>query len=70
MTPQLFRERLRSAIDSNDSTWPELAMKSGYSVSYLQRLTQGDRCNPTIACVNALAETLNVKPSWLLGFDQ
>lgn len=70
MTPQLFRERLRDAIDRHDSTWPELAMKSGYSVSYLQRLVRGDKNNPTIACVNVLAETLNVKPSWLLGFDQ
>lgn len=70
MTPHLFRERLRQAIDAHESTWPELAMRSGYSVSYLQRLTQGDKANPTIACVAALAETLDVKPSWLLGFDQ
>ena len=69
MKPTLFSKRLQSAIDANGLTWPELANKSGYSVSYLQRLTTGDRCNPTIACVAALAQTLDVAPSWLLGIE-
>lgn len=69
MTPELFRERLQAAIDSQDMTWPELAAKSGYSVSYLRRLVQGHRCNPTLSCVAALAETLQVPPARLLGVD-
>jgi transcriptional regulator with XRE-family HTH domain len=67
--PTLFSKRLQSAIDAKDMTWPELANKSGYSASYLQRLISGGRCNPTIACVAALAQTLDVAPSWLLGLD-
>ena len=69
MKPTLFSKRLQSAIDANDMTWPELASKSGYSTSYLQRLVSGERCNPTIACVAALSQSLDVAPSWLLGLD-
>lgn len=69
MTPELFRDRLRAAIDSQDMTWPELAAKSGYSASYLQRLVGGHRSNPTLSCVAALAETLQVPPAWLLGVN-
>lgn len=69
MTPTVFRERLQTAIDSQNATWPELAAKSGYSVSYLRRLVQGHRVNPTLSCVAALAQTLDVKPAWLLGLD-
>ena len=69
MTPELFRERLQAAIDSQDMTWPELAAKSGYSASYLQRLIGGHRSNPTLSCVAALAETLQVQPAWLLGVE-
>lgn len=69
MTPNVFRERLRSAVEKADATWPEMAIRSGYSASYVQRLINGQKSNPTLACVSALAETLNVKPAWLLGVD-
>lgn len=69
MTPDLFLARLRDAIEHKNMTWPELAAKSGYSASYLQRLVLGQRSNPTLSCVAALAETLQVRPAWLLGVE-
>jgi transcriptional regulator with XRE-family HTH domain len=69
MSPHVFRERLRSAVQQTGKTWPELSARSGYSATYLQRLINGQRGNPTLDCVSALAETLNVKPAWLLGID-
>lgn len=69
MTLRLFRERLKLAVDRTGATWPEIARRSGYSASYIQSLINGKKCNPTVACVFALAATLNTPLPWLLGID-
>lgn len=69
MNPRLFQARLQQAVDQAGVTWPELAKRSGYSASYIQRLIKGDKCNPTVACVCALATTLDKPLPWLLGIS-
>ena len=69
MNLRLFQARLRQAVDWAGLTWPELARRSGYSASYIQNLINGKKCNPTVACVCALAATLDRPLPWLLGID-
>lgn len=68
MSPAVFRERLNQALEGKREI-ASLARKSGYNASYIRRLIAGDRPNPTIACVAALSEALEVNPAWLLGLE-
>lgn len=68
MSPVVFRERLNQAL-ANRPKWKVLSHKAGYEPSYIRALASGKRCNPTIACVAALSEALNVSPAWLLGIE-
>lgn len=64
-----FCERLNEAIKNDYRSLSQIARDSGYSVSYISRLLNGQRVNPTLFFVENIAGTLKCRISWLLGFD-
>jgi transcriptional regulator with XRE-family HTH domain len=64
-----FSDRLGEALRMRGQTLKGLSRVSGYNTSYLCRLRAGDKANPTVGAVWALASALDVSPFWLLGGD-
>jgi hypothetical protein len=48
----------------------EISRTSGYSATYIKRLIDGMRSNPTLAFVEVISTTLNCDPAWMLGFKE
>jgi len=64
-----FRDRLAQAIEADGRKRETIAERSGYSASYIRRILRGIQQNPTISFAAAMAETLSVSVSWLLGVE-
>ena len=62
----VFRKNLAAEIEKYPGTLVGLAYKSGYSVSYLRRILNDDRKNPTLLFVECMAVSLGVSPLSLL----
>lgn len=57
--------RIKKARDLRDMTLEDIAIKIGVAKSTVQRYETGQITNPKIPVVQAIANTLNVNPSWL-----
>jgi transcriptional regulator with XRE-family HTH domain len=64
-----FSGRLRAAMESSGITIQSLALESGYSTGYIDRLRNGQQENPTIMCVECLATVLHKNPAFLAGWE-
>lgn len=62
-----FRENLAAAIDRHPGSFVSLCHRTGYSASYVRRVLNGERVNPTLFFVECVAGALNVDPLKLLG---
>jgi len=67
---QTFRNRLGSALHHDGRSMREISRTSGYSATYIKRLIDGMRSNPTLAFVEVISTTLNCDPAWMLGFKE
>jgi hypothetical protein len=65
-----FRARLGEAVLAQPKPrWKAIEHRSGYGASHIHNLITGACHSPTLECVYALAEALDVTPAWLLGLD-
>lgn len=62
-----FRKNLAAAIDRHPGTFVTLCNRTGYSTSYVRRVLNGERVNPTLFFVECIAGALDVDPLELLG---
>lgn len=62
-------ERIRAARRAANLTQEELADKIGVKYSAISKYENGRVCNLKRDTIAALAEALNVKPSWLMCMD-
>lgn len=63
---EIFRTNFRARVDADPRSVRILADISGYSESYISRVVNGAKPNPTLAFVEAMAVTLNVPLADLL----
>lgn len=61
-----FRERLAEAIANYSGSFVGLCNRAGYSTSYVRRVMDGERINPTLSFVECMAGALNIDPLKLL----
>lgn len=64
--PATFRANLRAALEADPRPRKAIARTSGYSDSYIQRVVNGAKTNPTLLFVWCIAQTLGVDPLDLL----
>ncbi len=65
---ETFRVNLRQTRISQNLSQDNLAQLSGYSESYIQRFeSRTGKFNPTLSFVDAMAKSLQVSTSQLLG---
>lgn len=69
MIAATFCERLKEAIKNDYRSLSQIARDAGYNESYIRRLLNGKRVNPTLFFVENMAGTLKCRTSWLLGLD-
>lgn len=63
-----FATRLHRAMFNRQMTTESLSMESGYSIKYITELRTGKKKNPTIQCVECLAQVLDIAPEFLAGW--
>lgn len=63
---QVFRENLRRSIASSELPLVTICDRAGYSTSYIRRILNGDKNNPTLLFVESIAAALDVNPFNLL----
>lgn len=61
-----FQARLRQAIDDGHGV-TALARRSGYSRKHIRAVANGERTNPTLAFVEAIAGVIGMNPIEMLG---
>jgi transcriptional regulator with XRE-family HTH domain len=61
-----FAKRLRDLRDAAGLTQQEMGTKAGLSISNLAQLEQGQKSDPRLSTILALARALGVKPSKLV----
>lgn len=66
MLPAVFRLQLRAALEADPRPRKAIAIESGYSESYIQRIVAGTKPNPTLLFVSCMAQTLKIDPLDLL----
>ena len=66
--PDTFSNRLKEAMETNNITQSELCAKTGIPKSALSQYLSG-KYNAKDDRIALLAQTLNVHPLWLHGFD-
>lgn len=62
-----FGQRLRHVLDVRQRSIASLALDSGYSERYIERLIRGEQNNPTIFFVDSVARALSEKPGQRSG---
>lgn len=63
-----IKDRLKKALEVRQLMPAELAKKSGIDKGSISRYLKGDYL-PKQNKIGAMAEVLNVSPSWLMGYD-
>ena len=63
---EIFRAKFRARVLADPRSVRTLADVSGYSESYISRVINGSKPNPTLAFVETMAVTLNVPLADLL----
>lgn len=63
-----IKDRLKKALEVRQLMPAELAKKSGIDKGSISRYLKGDYL-PKQNKIGAMAEALNVSPSWLMGYD-
>ncbi len=66
MLPKIFCSNLRAAIDADPRSIKTLSNLAGYSESYVGRVLNGKKPNPTLLFVHCFAAALNRDPLDLL----
>lgn len=64
--PATFRANLGAALNADPRPRKAIASVSGYSESYIRRVTTGSKPNPTLSFVECMADTLGLDPIALL----
>lgn len=64
----IIKDRLNEALKYRDMTPKQLAERSGLHFTAIYRYLKGERI-PKTDTIDLMANTLNVSPSWLLGYD-
>jgi len=65
-SPVTFSRRLKKLRESAGLTQQELGTRAGISISNLAQLEQGQRTDPRLSTVLAIARALGVRPSKLI----
>jgi len=68
MCNELFKDRLRQALDMRSMSASELSRRCGIHKSVISRYLRGIM-EPKPSAVKNVADALGVSPAWLLGFD-
>lgn len=63
-----IRERIKEALSLRDMMPIDLARKSGINKGSISKYLSGDVI-PKQSAIGAMAEALQVSPSWLMGYD-
>lgn len=63
-----IKDRLREALDMRQMTAAELSRKSGIDKGSISNYLKG-KFLPKQSAISAMANALNVSPSWLMGYD-
>lgn len=63
-----IRERIKEALRLRDMMPADLARKSGINKGSISKYLKGDVI-PKQSAIGAMAEALDVLPSWLMGYD-
>ena len=63
-----IRERIKEALDLRGMMPIDLARKSGINKGSISKYLKGEVI-PKQSAIGAMAEALNVLPSWLMGYD-
>ncbi len=66
---QTFGQRLRHVLNVRRRSIESLALDSGYSERYIERLIRGDQSNPTLLFVDSVSRALNVSGAYLAGWS-
>lgn len=63
-----IKERIKKALEIRGMMPVDLARKSGINKGSISKYLKGDVI-PKQSAIGAMAEALNVLPSWLMGYD-
>ena len=63
-----IKERIKKALEIRNMMPVDLARKSGINKGSISKYLKGDVI-PKQSAIGAMAEALNVLPSWLMGYD-
>jgi len=68
MINQIFIDRLRTAMNAQNMSGSELALRCGLNKSAICRYLNG-KINPKLSAIDLMAQALGVSSTWLLGYD-
>lgn len=64
--PELWRERLREAVEQSPKKHSAIARAAGMAPATLSRILTGEHVRPSLASVVRIARACNVTLGWLL----
>lgn len=69
MDNQLIAKRIKQARDIKGYTLEDIASEIGVAKSTIQRYENGLISKPKLPVLHSMANSLNVNPAWLSGYD-